>query len=299
MTKEYEMRFRILDIETVPDYTMWTRGEPKWRWTMAGSSASEVPYNEAVHTCGEAVPSLVQEEPFPPPQANRVVAISFADVVLDVEKSPRYRLDAVRGWCSWGTDGKVATSDVCEVIGLRWFDEWMTKSAASAETPTLVTWNGRCFDLPVLSMRSMRHGISFGWYYKDRNVRYRYSDEGHLDLMDCLGDYGAARSMRLDDVCHLVGLPGKLDVCGARVADVVGGTRERPDTGPAEMETIKRYCTQDVLQTALVFLRSRYHVGKISAEEHDACAATFRDHPEVAEILPEICWDRFMLGVRR
>src|SRR5688500_3356565 len=41
--------------------------------------------------------------------------------------------------------------------------------------PHLVTWNGRGFDMPVLSLRALRHGISFPWYYQERDYRYRYS----------------------------------------------------------------------------------------------------------------------------
>ena len=52
--------------------------------------------------------------------------------------------------------------------------------------PTLVTFNGRGFDLPVIAARSMKHGQPLNYYYRDRDVRYRFSAEGHLDLLDFL-----------------------------------------------------------------------------------------------------------------
>src|SRR5262245_52845895 len=50
------------------------------------------------------------------------------------------------------------------------------------ERPILVTYNGRGFDLPVIALRSLCHAMPMAWYYRDRNVRYRYSDDGHFDL---------------------------------------------------------------------------------------------------------------------
>src|SRR3990172_1820052 len=75
--------------------------------------------------------------------------------------------------------------------------------------PDLVTYNGRSFDLPVLALRSLRHGVPMSWYYQGR-VRHRYSEEGHIDLCDMLSDHGAARSMSLDAAARLIGLPGKI-----------------------------------------------------------------------------------------
>ncbi len=289
------MRFRVLDIETILDESVWTKGEPRWKW-VGGLDDLYDKYGGIV-AIGKS-PRLVAEDQFPPPQANRVVALAFVDVVMDPGGSPRYRFDRVRSVCSWPATGDPREADEHEVRILRWFDEYMLKGPSCGELPTLVTWNGRGFDLPVLTLRGLKHGVPFGWYYKERNMRYRYSEEGHLDLMDFLGDYGAARNMKLSDVCHLVGLPGKLDVHGGQVFDVVAGTRARPETLGSEVEKIRRYCAQDVIQTALVFLRTRHHLGKISAQEHDACAATFRDHPEIADYIPEIQWDKFMLGGR-
>ena len=69
--------------------------------------------------------------------------------------------------------------------------------------PVLVTFNGRAFDLPVIALRSLSHGVPLSWYYQERGVRYRYSEEGHMDLCDWLADHGATRSGSLDAVARL------------------------------------------------------------------------------------------------
>ena len=56
------------------------------------------------------------------------------------------------------------------------------------------------------------------WWFSDRNTRYRYSTDGHFDLMDFLADFGAAKNARLDVYAKLVGFPGKVGVDGSQVA---------------------------------------------------------------------------------
>src|SRR5215831_18771377 len=113
--------------------------------------------------------------------------------------------------------------------------------------PDLVTYNGRSFDLPVLALRSLRHGLAMSWYYQGR-LRHRYSEEGHLDLCDMLSDHGAARSLSLDAVARLIGLPGKVGVDGSQVEGLYRA---------GQLEAIKSYCLADVAQTGLLFLRFR------------------------------------------
>ncbi len=112
--------------------------------------------------------------------------------------------------------------------------------------PTLVTYNGRGFDMPVIASRCLRHGISFSHYYGSRDVRYRFSAEGHLDLMDYLADHGAAKPARLDIIAKLCGMPGKVGVEGKDVGPLVHAGR---------LEEVKDYCLCDVVQTTAVLLR--------------------------------------------
>jgi predicted PolB exonuclease-like 3'-5' exonuclease len=156
---------------------------------------------------------------------------------------------------------------------------------------TLVTWNGRTFDLPVLAMRALHHGIPWRWYYHERDVRYRYTDAGHCDLMDFLSDYGASRQMKLGDAARLIGLPGKADMDGSKVADIVA---QGPVMG--NMDKVGRYCLQDVIQTAIVFVRTRYHLGFIDEAGYAESIRWFEGSQLVRESGLVVEWDRLKIG---
>ena len=125
--------------------------------------------------------------------------------------------------------------------------------------PVLVTYNGRSFDLPVIVMRSLCHAIALPWYYRDRDIRYRYSEDGHLDLCDWLADHGAARAGTLDALARLIGLPGKIGVDGSQVDSLYQA---------GQLDSIQTYCLADVAQTALLFLRFRLLQGQIALEAY-------------------------------
>jgi predicted PolB exonuclease-like 3'-5' exonuclease len=135
--------------------------------------------------------------------------------------------------------------------------------------PDLVTYNGRSFDLPVLALRSLRHGVAMSWYYQGR-ARHRYSEEGHLDLCDMLSDHGAARTLSLDAIARLIGLPGKAagGVDGSQVEGLYNG---------GQLPVIKSYCLADVAQTSLLFLRFRLLQGAIGPVEYQRKAAELMD----------------------
>ena len=80
----------------------------------------------------------------------------------------------------------------------------------------MVTWNGRGFDLPVLALRAFRFGLDFRWYYRGEGYRYRFSEEGHLDLCDVISDHGAAKMTSLDGAARPSGCPGRTASTAAR-----------------------------------------------------------------------------------
>jgi predicted PolB exonuclease-like 3'-5' exonuclease len=163
----------------------------------------------------------------------------------------------------------------------------------------LVTWNGRTFDLPVIVLRSLRHRIPCTWYYRNKDVRYRYSTEGHCDLMDFLSDFGASRSMKLNDAAWLWGLPGKTDMSGASVEGEYLSTVHDVTVDVAAVQyKVARYCLQDSIQTALLFLATRYHTGKVTAESYDAAVDTFASSPAITGAIT-LDWDRLRLGRSR
>jgi 3'-5' exonuclease len=125
--------------------------------------------------------------------------------------------------------------------------------------PDLVTYNGRGFDLPVIAARCLRHGVPLRHYYRSRDVRYRYSPEGHLDVMDYVADFGAAKPSKLDIVAKLCGMPGKVGVDGKDVGPLVHAGR---------LKEVRDYCLCDVVQTAAVFLRVQLIRGELERDAY-------------------------------
>jgi 3'-5' exonuclease len=123
--------------------------------------------------------------------------------------------------------------------------------------PCLVTFNGRGFDMPVIATRCLRYGIPFRHYYRMRELRYRFSPEGHLDLMDYVADFGATKPSRLDVIAKLCGMPGKVGVDGKDVGPLVQAGR---------LQEVRNYCLCDVAQTAGVFLRVQLLRGELERE---------------------------------
>jgi hypothetical protein len=100
--------------------------------------------------------------------------------------------------------------------------------------------------------------------------------------------------MKLDDAARLVGLPGK-NIPGQDHIDgsMVGEIVAQGDV-QANKDRIARYCLQDVLQTALLFVRTRYHLEIINALGYSKSVGTFAGAPAVREVLP-IDWSRLAL----
>ena len=265
------MLFRVLDIETVSDDGAFTPREPKW------SLVPEAPSPANYLPASVVGMAFRREDPWAPPQANRVVAISHLtlETAAAQEGERRYLFREMVSRAVWGPNDEAGLiSD---------FGDVQTKNDA-----TIVTWAGRSFDLPVLALRALKHGLVWGWYYNEKSVRYRYSDEGHCDLMDVLSDYGASRSLSLGDAARLVGLPGKTDMDGSKVADVVAKGEDKK-----AQAKIEEYCGHDVLQTALVFLRSRLLFGRLTLEGFRASAESFK--PIVEEYHLNVNWKAYLL----
>jgi hypothetical protein len=276
------MIFRVVDIETIPDLRIWSPGKPKWELTPRESQlALEIPF--------AGVQSV---EAFPPPHAHRVVAIATLDIRLNIDDDtqPRYIYSGCKTACRWGYTDDCA--DANEMALLSQFSADVTETGAELN---FVSWNGRTFDLPVLSMRAFQLGIPWAWYYGNRDMRYRYSSEGHLDLMDFLADFGAGKNMKLGDAAKMIGLPGKIDISGASVHGLYLETQNKSlDEQQVIKDKVGRYCLQDVVETAVLFLRSRYHMGKISAEEFDDSLALLLKDLTIVETLP-VEWEKVKL----
>jgi predicted PolB exonuclease-like 3'-5' exonuclease len=209
------------------------------------------------------------EPPFPPTWAHRIVVIGC----LWLDSDYRLKRIGVIGEPAEGLD-----DDETEARILEGFSRFVGR-----QRTTLLTYNGRSFDLPVIALRSLCHGVSLGWYYQERGVRYRYSEEGHIDLCDWLADHGATRSGSLDAIARLCGLPGKVGVDGSQVEGLYRA---------GQLASIQSYCLADVTQTAFVFLRFRLLQGQITPAAYreaiekliEALAGDERVGPVVAQI---------------
>jgi 3'-5' exonuclease len=122
---------------------------------------------------------------------------------------------------------------------------------------TLVSFNGRGFDLPVLELQALRHGVSAPRYFGERNgLRSRFGR--HLDLYDFLTNTGAVRLRGgFDLAARLAGLPGKGKVAGGDVQSLWEQGR---------VEEVHRYCADDVIQTYFLFLEIERLRGKLSPQ---------------------------------
>lgn len=132
--------------------------------------------------------------------------------------------------------------------------------------PTLVSFNGRTFDIPLLELAAFRYGLSVPrWFAPGARTyeqpRNRYNTSFHLDLMEVLTNHGAARfNGGLNLTANLLGKPGKMDIQGSMVQDLYdqGGLAE-----------INEYCRCDVLDTYFTFLRTSVLLGhlELTAEQ--------------------------------
>jgi len=152
-------------------------------------------------------------------------------------------------------------------------------------TPTLVTWNGSGFDLPVLHHRSLILGVTAVRYWDsgDGDREFKWNNylnrfhARHTDLMDVLAGYQARAFAPLDQVAVLCGLPGKMGMDGSKVWDAFQEGR---------VEAIRNYCETDALNTYLLYLRWLLIKGDLDQARYerecqlvrDSLAAEDKDH---------------------
>ena len=147
--------------------------------------------------------------------------------------------------------------------------------------PTLITWNGIGFDLPILVYRALHHGVSAGRYFETRDPDFRFNNylnryhERHTDLMDVFAAHQLRAAAPLEELSRFLGLPGKQGMRGEDVeARYFGG----------EIEAIRSYCEADALLIWLIHLRFDLIRGRLDdtelAREHALVreAVRNRDH---------------------
>ena len=150
--------------------------------------------------------------------------------------------------------------------------------------PTLVSFNGRGYDIPVLELAAYRYGYPVpAWFNVEarayEQARNRYNSQTHLDLLDLISNFGAFRvSGGLNLLANLIGKPGKSGVDGSQVQGMYEA---------GEIVAINDYCRCDVLDTYFVFLRTRVLLGKITLEEEQRLVGETKSWLEVqSETIP-------------
>ncbi|MAZ44782.1 MAG: 3'-5' exonuclease [Legionellales bacterium] len=163
--------------------------------------------------------------------------------------------------------------------------------------PTLVSWNGSGFDLPVLHYRSLFHKIQAPLYWemgeKDNSYKWNnYLNRYHLrhcDVMDMLSGYQSRAFAGLDAVATLCGLPGKQGMSGKAVYD---------HFLQQDLRSIRHYCETDVLNTYLVYLRFEWMRGRINeiqfSKQLELVKNTGHDKPHLQEFIDSISEEYFV-----
>jgi predicted PolB exonuclease-like 3'-5' exonuclease len=222
----------------------------------------------ALHAAGNPPIDAAGKAPFPPLHMQRPIVLG----ALWLDEDYRFRRIGVIG------EGKSEKAMLEDFSGF--VDRYQ---------PDLITYNGSGFDLPVLALRGLRHGVAMSWYYQGR-VRHKGSEDGHLDLCDMLSGHGhGGRSLSLDSVARLIGLPGKVGVDGSQVEGLYQA---------GKLDVIKSYCLADVAQTSLLFLRFRLLQGAIPVVEYRRVAGelmrALRGDRRLEELMGQIDGDRLL-----
>lgn len=138
-----------------------------------------------------------------------------------------------------------------------------------SKNPRLISYNGRCYDIPLIMLRALKYNFSCPSYFESNNTRLnknkwenyrvRYSDRFHLDLMDQISEFGAARGLKLDEICKCIDIPGKYDVSGDQVLNLYFEDK---------IDKINEYCESDVLNTYWLFLKFELLRGNINKDDY-------------------------------
>lgn len=139
--------------------------------------------------------------------------------------------------------------------------------------PTLVSWNGKGFDIPVMTYRALKHRLSAPKLFSEQSSEMKYNNyinryhDRHTDLMLKTAMNGTYQKM--DIVASVCGLAGKQSLDGHDVVPMVKA---------GEWDKLTTYCESDVLNTWLLYLRYLTLVGKMTIDESHAWEQYTREY---------------------
>lgn len=127
---------------------------------------------------------------------------------------------------------------------------------ASLDHPTLVSWNGIGFDVPILRYRAMARGVQAPGFY----------DVEHVDVMLELSSHGMGPHAGLANIARMLDLPGKSFLEKTIWEHWIEG----------ESGQVIEYCKFDTVLTLLAFASHQFHMAKIDRATLDALVASIR-----------------------
>ena len=274
----------VIDLETIPDYGVWTPPveEDKPQPFPDKCEKCEQDLSEADSASGarkcpkmqrgkcrrpKPVEAGPPKKPFPPRWAHQI---------------------AVMGVCYFNDQGIPVSLGCVEATVPQEEKAIIEQFAGMLRNldPVLVTWRGREFDLPVLYMRALRHGVGLTRSITD------------VDLIECVGGHRlfsrAGEELTLDSFSRLIGLPGKEGFNGSMVEEAVRG---------GHMEIVKNYCLRDVVSTSYLYLRQQLTRASITIDQYRTATAALRGlwEPQIprwspsADFIPNIDFTRLEL----
>ena len=237
----------VLDIETIPDITVLP------------ALTGETPHTpEEGRAMMEAYHLRVTEwrNAFPRQLFHRIVAAHALEVRITALPEGRERYHVVGMRCLGQTEASDTPPTEHAIV-----HDFCTRVGQSL--PRLVTFGGRGFDIPVLRYRALKHGIAARWLYQSgdrwQNYMTRYAHQWHCDLLDVWSDYGLSARVRLQELCALCGIPGKINGTAAEVWGWHHAGAHR---------NIATYCATDVHNTYLLYLHTMHHRGVLAPEDY-------------------------------
>jgi predicted PolB exonuclease-like 3'-5' exonuclease len=182
-----------------------------------------------------------QPDKFPPIPVHKIVSIG--GMLISVDEVRGSSKNKVLWFGNFGTPD----DELSMILGFL--------KMCEDETPELISYNGRGFDLCVLEHRCMRWGVSAPYLF-EWNLRNRFKEQGHMDLQDLLTNFGASFRSKLSDICVVLGMPGKMDVDGSKVDEMIAAGKQ---------QEVDSYCLCDVAETAWLLIRFLHLRGDISS----------------------------------
>lgn len=261
-------RHVFLDIETFPDLEA---GRALFDGMTAETPDAEVRAALAEYHRSNGSSSPAGQDVFFKPVFHRVAAIGALDIM---------RIDKESAWTVRGISSS-SLAKRSEAESLAKLDQLLRAEPRAS----IIGWNTRGFDLPVLRYRAMALQVPMPtllfqypeevpkWKWNEDKVKprdywRRYGDD-HLDLMESLSGFGASSRAKLREVAAALGVPakiGELDGSGVETAIQMG-----------RMAEVEEYAQRDCVTLYCIWLRRELASGALSKEMYWASLASLRD----------------------